>query len=450
MIKSLLKNNKVAQRIKAVKDLFLEKLDNLILKSDQQISQSSSLLEENTKIHHNTNILLEKTLETQSTSNHLIENGVLLLKSSIDTVKSLQGLLDEFQRRQEKTENILSEMQVEFQNSFSEIRAESRNSFSEIRAESQNSFSEIRAESQQYYQYTIQKLIEVQENSRSQETFLRETLAKIYSDIHNQKFKVVTDQAYFQDIDIELMVYLYSYLPHHRAIDIGANRGDVCDRLLQAGYEVYAFEPFPPVLEKLTTRLGDNTRFHLFPFAVGSANETRDLHIASDQTEDKIYDDSTFYSSLTQHSLSEGLVFTETLSVSVKTLASLHESADLPSDIGLVKIDTEGFDLEVIKGMGDFIYSVVVAEFWDANFPFGQSGAMNHLKDMVKAMKERNYCWHIVIYRIWGNHDISYYCNSAYSLDNSWGNVFFFQDYAVFSEALKWCSSVMPATYFSV
>ena len=202
MIKSLLKNNKVAQRIKAVKDLFLEKLDNLILKSDQQISQSSSLLEENTKIHHNTNILLEKTRETQSTSNHLIENGVLLLKSSIDTVKSLQGLLDEFQRRQEKTENILSEMQVEFQNSFSEIRAESRNSFSEIRAESQNSFSEIRAESQnsfseiraesqnsfseiraesqQYYQYTIQKLIEVQENSRSQETFLRETLAKIY------------------------------------------------------------------------------------------------------------------------------------------------------------------------------------------------------------------------------------------------------------------------------
>ena len=459
MIKSLLKKNKIAQRIKAVKDLFLEKLDNLILKSDQQISQSSSLLEENTKIHHNTNILLEKTRETQSTSNHLIENGVLLLKSSIDTVKSLQGLLDEFQRRQEKTENILSEMQVEFQNSFSEIRAESRNSFSEIRvesrnsfseirAESQNSFSEIRAESQQYYQYTIQKLIEVQENSRSQETFLRETLAKIYSDIHNQKFKVVTDQAYFQDIDIELMVYLYSYLPHHRAIDIGANRGDVSNRLLEAGYEVYAFEPFPPVLEKLTTRFGDNTRFHLFPFAVGSANETRDLHIASDQTEDKIYDDSTFYSSLTQHSLSEGLVFTETLSVSVKTLASLHESADLPSDIGLVKIDTEGFDLEVIKGMEDFIYPVVVAEFWDANFPFGQSGAMNHLKDMVKEMRERNYRWHIVIYRIWGSHDISYYCNSAYSLDNSWGNVFFFQDYEIFNQALKWCASVMPATYF--
>jgi FkbM family methyltransferase len=461
MIKSLLKNNKIAQRIKAVKDLLLEKLDNLTLKSNQQTSQLSSLLEENTKIHFTAGVLIEKTQEIQSIGNNLTDNSILLLKSSIDTVKGLQHILDDSQWRQEKIESMLAEMrtesqqslaevQIKSQQSLSEVQTKSQQSLSEVRTESQQLLSEMRTEFQQYYQYTMQKLIEVQEDSRSQNILTSETLTNIYVDIHNQKFKVVTDQAYFQDIDIELMVYLYSYLPHHRAIDIGANRGDVSNRLIDAGYEVYAFEPFPPVLEKLTTRLGDNHHFHIFPFAVGSANETKDLHIAADQTEDQIYGDATFYSSLTQHSLSEGLVFTETTSVTVKTLASLHESAELPVDIGLVKIDTEGFDLEVIKGMGQFIYPVVVAEFWDANFPFGRSGAMNHLKEMVKAMRERNYRWHIVIYRIWGSHDISYYCNSAYSLDNSWGNVFFFQDYEVFSEALKWCSSVMPATYFSV
>jgi len=450
MIKSLLKNNKIAQRIKAVKDLLLEKLDNLALKSDQQAGQLSSLLEENTRVHFNTSVLLEKTQEIQSIGNNLTDNSILLLKSSIDTVKVLQHLLDDSQWRQEKIENILAEMRTESQQSLAEMRTESQQSLAKVQTESQQLLSEIRTEFQQYYQYTMQKLIEVQEDSRNQNILTSETLTNIYVDIHNQKFKVVTDQAYFQDIDIELMVYLYSYLPHHRAIDIGANRGDVSNRLIDAGYEVYAFEPFPPVLEKLTTRLGDNHHFHIFSFAVGSANETRDLHIAADQTEDQIYGDATFYSSLTEHSLSEGLVFSETTPVTVKTLASLHESAELPIDIGLVKIDTEGFDLEVIKGMGQFIYPVVVAEFWDANFPFGRSGAMNHLKDMVKAMRERNYRWHIVIYRIWGSHDISYYCNSAYSLDNSWGNVFFFKDYEVFSEALKWCSSVMPATYFSV
>ena len=437
MIKQRLKNNKAIQRIKAIKDLVLEKLDTLNLKSDQQTAQSSSLLSDSKKNQHNVNILLEKTGEIQSTSNYLIENCVLLLKSSVDIVRGIQSLIDNGQNQQK----ILYDIREDFQ--------QQNNSIHEAVQRVHQEFQKIRQETQGYYQPVIQTLIEVQEDSHKQDIFIRETLLQIYSDIHNQKFKIVTDQSYFQDIDIELMVYLYSYLPHHRAIDIGANRGDISSRLLQTGYEVYAFEPFPLVLEKLKDRLSNNPYFHLFPFAVGSANETRDLHIATDQTEDKIYEDSTFYSSLTQHSLSECLVFTETLSVNVKTIASLHESTELPLDIGLVKIDTEGFDLEVIKGMGKFIYPVVVAEFWDANFPFGKSGAMNHLKDMVKAMRERNYRWHIVIYRIWGSHDISYYCNSTYSLYNSWGNVFFFQDYEVFNHALKWCSSVMPATYFS-
>jgi hypothetical protein len=33
-------------------------------------------------------------------------------------------------------------------------------------------------------------------------------------------------------------------LPYRLAIDVGANCGDVSERLLQAGIEVYAFEPF--------------------------------------------------------------------------------------------------------------------------------------------------------------------------------------------------------------
>jgi FkbM family methyltransferase len=457
MIKSLLKKNKIAQRVKAVKDLFLEKLDNLILKSDQQISQSSSLSEENTKIHHNTNILLEKTREVQSISNYLMENGILLLKSSIDTVKGIQQILDAFQRWQEKTDNMLSKMRTESQHSLSEMRAESQHSLSEMRAESQHSFSEIRAESQQYYQYTIQKLIEIQENSRSQETFIRETLANIYSDIHNQKFKVVTDLPSFKDIEAELMSYLYSYLPHHRAVDIGANRGEVSHRLLQAGYEVYAFEPFPPVVEKLKERLGNKPNLHIFPFALGKVNEERELHIVSDEKllsnpdGPQLYPDSdyTLLSSLSKHSLPEGLIFTETIPISVRNLESLHASSEIPSDIGLVKIDTEGSDLEVILGMGEHRYPVVVAEFWDSKFPFGQFGANNKLEDLVDEMRRRGYDWFIVIYKIFLSNDVSYYCNNKFSIENSWGNVFFFQDYQVFSQALKWCSAVMPATYFS-
>ncbi len=80
--------------------------------------------------------------------------------------------------------------------------------------------------------------------------------------------------------------------------------------------------------------------------------------LATDETPDNTYQDASFYNSLTKHSLSEGLVFTDTIPVTVKTLASLHDGEELPKDIGLVKIDTEGFDLEVIKGMGNYRYPV--------------------------------------------------------------------------------------------
>jgi hypothetical protein len=37
--------------------------------------------------------------------------------------------------------------------------------------------------------------------------------------------------------------------------------------------------------------------------------------------------------------------------VTVKNMAGLHKVKVIPKDISLVKIDTEGYDLEVIRGM---------------------------------------------------------------------------------------------------
>lgn len=415
MIKQLLAKNKIVQRVKAVKDLFLEKLDSLSYVQLEQIQKLEKLNQLDPldfkveQLNNSTEQIRQENAETKRKADLSLQNQAFLLKFSVDIVKNLQLLTGDWKQKGDLILNTLLKNHEDSQKT----------------AYQQSSL-------------ILDALQKIQEANQ-----------KILEDIHTQKYKVIIDQKYFQDLDIELMTYLYSYLPHRLAVDIGANRGDVSSRLLQAGYQVYAFEPFPPVIDKLKNRLGNHPNFQLFPLAIGSENQTQELHIATDETPDNTYQDASFYSSLTKHSLSEGLVFTDTITVTVKTLASLHDGEELPKDIGLVKIDTEGFDLEVIKGMGNYRYPVVVAEFWDQNFPFGRSGAMNQLPDLVKAMKERDYHWHLVIYRIWGSSDVSYYCNSAYSLDNSWGNVFFFQDYQVFHQALLWCASVMPATYFS-
>ncbi len=447
MIKQLLAKNKIVQRVKAVKDLFLEKLDSLShvqleqIQKLEKLNQLDPLAFKVEQLNNSTEQIRQENAETKRKADLSLENQAFLLKFSVDIIKNIQVLTEKLQTNHSQSQKQHESTLDTFQKIASDVRLDSQKHSDTIIDSFQRIYEAYQQQSDAVFG-TIQK---IQENLHQ----ISEDNRQIFEDIHSQKYKVIIDQKYFQDLDIELMTYLYSYLPHRRAVDIGANRGDVSSRLLQAGYQVYAFEPFPAVIDKLKNRLGDHPNFRLFPFALGSENQTQELHIATDETPDNTYQDASFYSSLTKHSLSEGLVFTDTIPVTVKTLASLHDGEELPKDIGLVKIDTEGFDLEVIKGMGNYRYPVVVAEFWDQNFPFGRSGAMNQLSDLVNAMKARDYHWHLVIYRIWGSSDVSYYCNSAYSLNNSWGNVFFFQDYQVFHQALLWCASVMPATYFS-
>jgi FkbM family methyltransferase len=189
--------------------------------------------------------------------------------------------------------------------------------------------------------------------------------------------------------EVGLLSFLYSYLPTRRVIDIGAHAGDVSEALLNAGYEVYAFEPSPAVYDRLVSRLGHRNEFHSFNLALGSVEGEMPLHSATDVTSANIYGDATLYSSLVSHSMPDGLRFAECTNVRVQTLESAHRACLVPVDAGLVKIDTEGFDLEVIRGMGEYRYPVVVTEYWDSKTPFGRSGLLYTLETLVAEMRSR-------------------------------------------------------------
>ena len=158
------------------------------------------------------------------------------------------------------------------------------------------------------------------------------------------------------------MSYLYSFLRDRCALDVGAHIGEVSEMLLDAGFEVHAFEPYPPVFDRLNERLGHRRAFQAHPWALGEADRTGTLHIVSDTSGRQLYRDSTLYSSLLQHAMPSDLVFTDSLEVAVKRLDTLHSAAIIPERVGLVKIDAEGFDLHVVQGMGPHRYPVVVSE----------------------------------------------------------------------------------------
>jgi len=306
----------------------------------------------------------------------------------------------------------------------------------------------MKAQSQEQQRLYTEVLAQIQLLQEQQQQY-RDTLLSMVFRVQPQLI-ATTKQPLFPDV--ALMIYLYSFLPSRKALDIGANIGEVSWQLLQAGYEVYAFEPFPPVFTQLKQNFAGRSNFHPMEVAIGSADGRMDLHLVSCLSEDKAkYADPTVYSTLKPRTMPEDLPFTDTVQVEVRSLQSLHQSQELPTDIGLVKIDTEGFDLEVMRGMGSFKYPVIIAEFWDEQHSFQALNAKDNmilLEHLVEEMRQREYHWYIVISRDSDTREITYYCNYAKTPSRAWGNVFFFQSHEVFSYALKWCSSVLQPTYF--
>jgi FkbM family methyltransferase len=241
-----------------------------------------------------------------------------------------------------------------------------------------------------------------------------------------------------------LLQHLYAYLPSRNALDVGAHVGETSHPLLESGYEVYAFEPHPGSFERLQARIGANPSFHARQVAIGAADSTGDLLIAADLSGRGRYADPTLYNSLVRHSLLDDLKFTTTIPVSVRSIESLCADGDLPMEIGLLKIDTEGNDLEVLRGAGSRRPAAVMAEFWDARMAFGREGALYHLSDLVAEMRRRDYWWHIIFHHLEPDRPVTFYCTPPRPEAGSWGNVVCFSDRQLFQEALAWCTATLP------
>lgn len=250
--------------------------------------------------------------------------------------------------------------------------------------------------------------------------------------------------------EVALLRHIRSFLECRNVLDIGANTGDVSQHLLEAGYRVYAFEPNPQTYERLKMRFAHNREFQCHDIAIGNVDSAQKLFLVAELHKSggvAVDDDLSVYASLVQHSLPNNLRFEESVEVPVRKLSTIHDEGLVPPDIAIVKIDTEGNDLAVIDGMAKHRYPIVVTEFWDAKH-FFSNGKFGLLHDTVHAMRERNYFWHIVFYRVFdgvSSTEPRFYCNIPDSVEGSWGNCVFFESFALFEQARQWCRANLPA-----
>jgi FkbM family methyltransferase len=138
-------------------------------------------------------------------------------------------------------------------------------------------------------------------------------------------------------------------------IDVGAHHGSALSAFQNRKWDVYAFEPDPKNREYLLNRFGDTPNVMIDPRAVGEEPEKGRV----------------FYSSTESTGISGMLAFRDTheqsATVDVTTVADIIKDRKI-RHIDFLKIDVEGYDFGVLKGVpwDKMKPDVIECEFEDA------------------------------------------------------------------------------------
>lgn len=137
-------------------------------------------------------------------------------------------------------------------------------------------------------------------------------------------------------------------------LDIGANTGQYRDFLRQrVGFEgiVHSFEPLPELVDGMRARAGDDRQWHVHPFALGAAEAVQQFNVMAHTTFSSFRTPDASYKEFADTNR-----VVRTIDVHVRRLDDVAATLEGVSAPGVfVKVDTQGFDLEVIAGGGQVL-----------------------------------------------------------------------------------------------
>ncbi len=216
-------------------------------------------------------------------------------------------------------------------------------------------------------------------------------------------------------------------------VDVGAHFGTTLAPFANCGWEVYAFEPDASNREKLVSQFGHSNNVHVDPRAV-SDQDGLDVNFYTSKESSGISGLSAFHPS---HEISD-VVSTVTLEHFIKQ----HKI----KTVDFLKIDTEGFDLLVLKGFpwDNITPQVVVCEFEDSKTePLGYK-----FQDLAEFLEERGYQLLISewfpINKYGECHEWRSFSPYPCSLqdEKAWGNIIAIKDQDTFNALVNLCQKI--------
>lgn len=143
-------------------------------------------------------------------------------------------------------------------------------------------------------------------------------------------------------------------------IDVGANLGQYHDFVrYQVGYPgwIVSFEPDPECVVKLQERSKSDEKWHIEPVALGRQPGQLDLHVTADSHFNSFLLPDKHGLMAKQYEVKSKV--THKATVEVRTLNDYEPFfAELGVSSPYLKLDTQGFDLEVLMGSSRFLRNV--------------------------------------------------------------------------------------------
>ena len=163
--------------------------------------------------------------------------------------------------------------------------------------------------------------------------------------------------------------------------DVGGNIGQFASALRYIGYhgDIISFEPIPDAFAALCHRMRRDERWHGMQIAIGDHVGQDTLNIMGET----VY--SSFRSRVTQNKSASDTV-REKILVPVRTLESVIDEMNIGSRLPrtLIKVDTQGYELQVINGLGKYIDHVKLMQCELSSIPlYNGSPFMTEIIDFL-------------------------------------------------------------------
>lgn len=171
---------------------------------------------------------------------------------------------------------------------------------------------------------------------------LRKAIVNIYRKV---KFTFFSKSPEDSKVPIAIRKRFYNQFigPNDLVFDVGANIGNRTEPLLEIGARVVAIEPQKECCKILEKKFGN--KIQLVPMGLGETEEIKDFYVANIKT---ISSFSTEWIESVKKDRFKNYTWEKPTKVRITTLNNLIDKYGLPK---FIKIDVEGYELEVLKGL---------------------------------------------------------------------------------------------------